>query len=113
MNPKFNLDHADTLIGKSILIDLTVRDYDELFIEQKKMFGQIVSVNEDRGIAVRLATSGELYYLVPDLDQIAPAPPGSYRLEPGEEIAVNPDFQTSHVVHLPPPEFEGRVVQEP
>jgi hypothetical protein len=109
MNPKFNFDRAEDLVGRSILIDLTVRDHDELFIEKKKMFGWIVDANQDQGIAVKLEPSGEIYHLVPDLDQLEVPPPGEYRLEPGDEIALNPELRAAHVVHLPPPEFEGPV----
>ena len=109
MNPNFNFDHAEKIVGKSILIDLTVRDHDERFIEKKMMFGWIVEANQDQGIAVKLEPSGEIYHLVPDLDQLEAPPPGEYRMEPGDQIALNPELRATQVVHLPPPEFEGPV----
>ncbi|MDB5036467.1 MAG: hypothetical protein JWQ98_3708 [Chlorobi bacterium] len=112
MNPQFNFDRAVALVGKSIFIDLTVVDHDETFIERKQMFGRIEQVTNDRGISIRLIPSGEEYFLAPDLDSIEPAAPGDYRLETTGEIIDQPDLKTSRLIHLPPPEFENKIVQE-
>ncbi|MEP7217470.1 MAG: hypothetical protein ABI876_01060 [Bacteroidota bacterium] len=112
MNSQFDSDRAVMLVGKTIFIDLTVLDYDETFIERKQMFGRVEKVTNDRGISVRLIPSGEEYLLAPDLDSIEPAEAGNYRLEPTGEVIEQPDLKTSHLIHLPPPEFERKIIRE-
>ncbi len=109
MNPRFNFEHVDELTGKKIIIELVVRDYDESLIEKKVMVGTIVGATLDRGIDVRIEPTDEHYYLPPDYDQLQTAAPGEYRLLPTDITVVNPDIFTSHVVHLPPPEYNGPV----
>lgn len=110
MNPSTNFENAGALIGKSILIDLTVHDYNETVVEQKQMHGRITRVSETEGIVVELAEEGGREYRLPaDLDRIEP-----YREDlTVQSTAERCDLMTSLLVHLPPPEFEGPVVQGP
>jgi hypothetical protein len=112
MNPKFNMQNTDELIGKSILIDLVIHDYDESFVERKQMFGRVVRVSEGEGIVVKLSSSGHEYMLPPDIDDFRRLGPGEYQLQPDGETIHDPDFGTSILVHLPPPEYEGPIRNE-
>jgi hypothetical protein len=106
MNPKYDLDQAESFCGKRVLVDILVRDHDERLVEQRQLFGEIRRINEDEGVVLRLIPSGEDYRLAPDLDQFIPMAPGRYRLEPDGETIRDPDYRYSSIVHLPPPEFE-------
>jgi len=112
MNPKFNLENADVLIGKHVIIDLIIHDYDESFVERKQMHGNVVRVSEGEGVVVKLHSSGHEYMLPPDMDDFSEVPPGRYTLEPNGEVVENPDLRTSILVHLPPPEYEGPIHNE-
>lgn len=107
MNPKFDLEQAGELLGKRVIVDLTVRDHDERLVERRQLFGEIQRINENEGVVLELIPSGGDYRLIPDLDQFVPLEPGAYRLEPAGETAVDPDFRFASVVHLPPPDYDG------
>jgi hypothetical protein len=109
MNPKFNMDNAEQLIGKHVIIDLILHDYDESFLERKQMHGVIVRANESAGIVVKLQSSGHEYVLPPDIGDFRELAPGPYTLESSGEVVESPDLATSLLVHLPPPEYEGPV----
>lgn len=112
MNPKFNMDNADALIGKHVIIDLIIHDYDESFVERKQMHGTVVRISEGEGIVVKLHSSGHEYMLPPDIDDFRELPPGPYTLESSGEVVENADLTTSILVHLPPPEYEGPIHNE-
>jgi hypothetical protein len=109
MNPKFDMEYADELVGKHVIIDLIIHDYDESFLERKQMHGVIVRASESQGIVVKLHSSGHEYMLPPDIDEFRELPPGPYTLESTGEVVENADLATSILVHLPPPEYEGPV----
>ncbi len=112
MNPRFNMNEIESLIGRTVIIDVMIYDYDEHFIERKQMFGKILRVSGDEGTIVRLHSSGHEYTLPPDMEGFRELPPGSYTLEPTGDIIVDPDLGASVVVHLPPPEYSGPIRNE-
>src|SRR5690349_7243631 len=107
MNPKFNMNGIDSLVGRHLIIEVTVRDYDETLVERRQLHGTVTRVSEGEGIVVKLQPSGNEYMLPPDLDEFEVLPPGRYALESTGEWIENPDLATSLLVHLPPPDFEG------
>ncbi len=112
MNPRFNMNEVDALIDKKVIIDLMIYDFDERFIERKQMFGEIARVSESEGVVVRLHSSGHEYILPPDVDDFRRLEPGTYTLDPTGDVVVDPDFGTSIIVHLPPPEYSGPIRNE-
>jgi hypothetical protein len=112
MNPKFNMENADLLVGKHVIIDLIIHDYDERFIERRQLYGTIVRVGESEGVVVKLHTSGHEYVLPPDIDEFRELPPGPYTLESTGETVERADLATSLLVHLPPPDYEGPIHNE-
>ena len=112
MNPKFNMNGAESIIGRHVIIDTEVRDFDETLIERRELHGTIQRVSEGEGIVVILHPTGHEYVLPPDLDALRPLPAGSYRLETTGEVIEHADLKTSLLVHMPPPEFEGPAKQD-
>ena len=107
MNPRMNMDGAEAIIGKHVVIDVEVRDHDETFIERRELHGTIERVSESEGIVVILYPTGHEYILPADLDALQSLPIGAYRLETTGEVIDRPDLKTSLTIHMPPPEFEG------
>ena|SRR5215472_2688683 len=85
---------AASYIGKHLLIGMTYLDHNEQLIEQKQLHGEIVRINENEGIVIKLHNSGEEFKLPPELDSLKPAPPGEYRLHATGEVVVDPDLLT-------------------
>lgn len=99
--PPWNDDFAGKLLGKHIIIGITRLSADEELMEQRQMHGDIVVANEKKGIGIRLAGSGGMYWLPPDLSAIQVARPGEYRFRSTGEVVVNPDLTTTWTVKEP------------
>jgi hypothetical protein len=100
--PEFDEVKANQLIGKHVLIGITVVEHDETFVEQRQMHGDVVRADRE-AIIVRLRGSGEEYNLPPDPSAFHPAPPGEYRLRSTGEVVLDPDFTTTWTLTQPPP----------
>ena len=72
---------------------MTYLDHSEQLIEQKQLHREIVRINENEGILIKLHNSREEFKLPPELDSL-PAPPGEYRLRTTGEVVVDPDLLT-------------------
>jgi hypothetical protein len=107
--PCFDLERAETMINKRVLIGLTYYDHKGAFLEQKQMHGTIISVDQHRGFEIALEGSreGEIYMLPPDLRSFHEAPPGEYHERSTGETIINPDFTTTWVINKPPPDFKS------
>jgi hypothetical protein len=107
--PPFDLNAARAMIGKRLLIGLTVRAHDESLIERQQMHGRIFAVDH-RGIGVQLtgARDGETYWLPPDMRSFQIAPKGEYRLRETGEVVRDPDLMTTWIVTKPAPGTDGR-----
>ena len=91
------------MINKHIIVGITIKDYDGTFIEQKQMHGNIVRINDNEGIVIKLNNSDIEYSLPPYIDSVQAAPEGEYRFISTGEIVVNPDFMTSWTITRPFP----------
>lgn len=91
------------MINKHIIIGITIYDFDGTFLEQKQMHGDIVRINEEEGIVIKLHNSDVEYSLPPHLDSVQIAPEGEYRFRSTGEVVVNPDFMTSWTITKPDP----------
>jgi hypothetical protein len=97
------------LVGKTILIGLTFADSDGNVVERAQRHGIVEIADPERGIATRLVApgqrwDGELYWLPPNLESLAEAAPGAYRLRSTGETLVDPDLLCSWEVRSPAPE---------
>jgi hypothetical protein len=95
----WNEEFARKLPGAIVLVGLTYTDKEGDRFEQ--LFGEVVSVDATRGIALRLAgnRNGEIFWLPPDLSNVSQATPGSYRLKSTGDIVENPDFTATWTIH--------------
>lgn len=99
--PQWDDAEAQKLIGKRVLVGLTILDADEELLEQKQFHGTIVDADARRGIGIQLEQGEELYRLPPDLTSVHPAPPGTYRLRSTGEEVVDPDLLSTWTIQKP------------
>lgn len=101
--PLWDSERAASLVGKSLLIGVTYLDKSERLVEQKQLYGTIISADPKSGITVQLGGNrqGEAFKLPPDLAAIQAAKPGEYRLRSTGETVVNPDLVTTWTVTAP------------
>jgi hypothetical protein len=85
----------ESYIGKHLLVGITYLDHEGKLLEQNQFHGEIVRINENEGIVIRLHDSDEEFKLPPSVKSLQPAPPGEYRLRATGEVVVNPDFITT------------------
>jgi len=92
---------ADSLVGALMLVGITYHENGGPRFEQ--LFGDVVLLDEVEGITLSLRghRSGELFKLPPDLRNIYPADPGSYRLRQTGEVVDDPDFTATWEVTPP------------
>jgi hypothetical protein len=85
---------AQRVIGKTIVVGLTYLSVDGAVIEQRQLFGKVVSVDARKGILIAIggARSGEQFNLPPDTRAIDVAAPGEYRLRASGEVVTDPDY---------------------
>lgn len=99
--PSWNDELGRQFIGKHIIIGITRITADDEPLGQEQLHGDIVAVDKKKGISIRVAGSGEMYWLPPDLASIRVAPPGQYRFRSTGEVVVNPDLMTTWTVKEP------------
>lgn len=90
---------VEELIGKVMLVGLTYYTEEGDFVRQKQVWGTVDRV-EDDGVYLTLST-GEEYWLPPDLSSTKRAKPGEYKLHSTGEVVVNPDFTATWNVTTP------------
>lgn len=97
-------DIAAELVGRVMLAGISYIEPDGSVARRQQVFGEVVSVDPRRGIAIRLMGSraGETFRLPPDTRSIQPASPGEYRLHSTNEVVVDPDFLVTFAVHRRP-----------
>jgi hypothetical protein len=77
------------LIGKRLLVGITIRDRDGAIIERRQFHGPVTEVAD--GVVVVAQQDGPDTMLPADPGAFEAARPGTYRLPSGVEV-VNPDF---------------------
>ena len=100
--PALDQELAASFVGKHLLIGLTIYSHDDVLLGQQQLHGDILRINLEEGVVVRLAGSGEEYRLPPDLRSFKVAAPGTYRLHSTGELVVDPDLISSWILHKPP-----------
>ncbi len=112
MNPNFNAEQAEAMIGKHLLIGLTIHDHLDEVVGRVQIHGTIVRVNQQEGVVVRLHPSGVEYMMPAILAAYQKAPPGEYHLQDTGEVVTNPDLMATWIVYEPPEDIEARLREE-
>lgn len=112
MNPQFNMEGLESMIGKGIIVDLSTFDADDRLVKRRQLYGEVIRVSHDEGIVLKLHDSDEEYILPPDMDSLRKAAPGPHTLDPDGRTIDNADFATNVAVHLPPAEYSGPIRNE-
>jgi len=101
--PKFDLVFAQELIGKYILVGITIEDRRGEFKRQEQFHGVVVSVDPSAGISLALKgkRDGENKWLPPATDIFVSASKGTYRLRSTGESVTDPDFTAQWLVVQP------------
>jgi hypothetical protein len=97
---RFDEEVAHDLIGKYVLVGVTVEDRRGGFRRQEEFHGTVVSADGDAGItlALRGRRERELKKLPPATNVFRPAAPGVYRLRSSGEEVLDPDFTATWLV---------------
>ena len=89
-------DHAfaQDLVGKVVLVGVTVNDKRGEFRRQEQFFGRVTAADPVTGFTLELHGSrlGQTKVLPPATGAFTPAPPGTYRLRATDEVVVDPDY---------------------
>lgn len=90
---------ARSLIGKTLLTNLTFLDEDGDIAERQQFFGVVIDANEGEGITLDLLGEhdGDTYVLPPQTSAIKAAEAGVTTL-----AGDKPDFVVSWIIHGPP-----------
>lgn len=104
MNPSnqhISPERAATMIGKSVIIGLTIHDRDDNEVDRVQLHGEILRINQEEGVVVKLLPSGVEYNMPAILSAYEEAPPGDYHFQSTGEVITDPDLMTSWVVYEP------------
>lgn len=91
-----------SVVGRKIIIGLTVLEHDGTLVEQRQMHGHIESLDEHM-LTIRLST-GEPFTMPADDRAIRPAPAGTYRFRSTGEEIVNPELMATWIINRPRPQ---------
>jgi hypothetical protein len=100
---EFDAEFAKRLVGKYVLIGITVQDRHGALKRHKQFHGTVLSADAESGIKVALkgVREGEEEWLPPATIVFKPAEPGVYRLRNTDEAVTDPDFTASWLLTQP------------
>lgn len=92
--PNFDHAFAQDLVGKIVLVGITVNDKRGEFRRQEQFFGRVMAADPVIGFTLELhgARLGQTKVLPPATGAFSRAPPGTYRLRETDEVVVDPDY---------------------
>jgi len=95
--PRFDPQFASELLGKTVLVGVTIFDKRGNELGQEQFFGKIKTADAVSGIAIELqgARAGETKKLPPATHVYEKALPGTYKLRSTGESVVNPDYTST------------------
>ena len=101
--PVFDHAFARDLVGKYILVGVTVQDKRGELKRHEQFHGTVVSADAVEGICLSLKGSraGETKWLPPATHVYFSAPKGEYRLKSTGEVVVDPDFTSQWILEQP------------
>ncbi|MCJ2032786.1 hypothetical protein [Methylobacterium sp. J-068] len=85
-------DFADQLVGATLFVGVTYLDHEGTLIRRQQVFGRVETVDAEAGITIQPFDGGDPFTMVPILEAIEPANPGSYRLSDEHPAVENPDY---------------------
>lgn len=89
----FDQERANSLVGKYIMIGITHRTLEGLFLYREQLHGVIVSAAPGGiTVALRGLHEGEFWVMPPELEFLEPARPGLYALHASGEMVRDPDL---------------------
>ena len=88
------MKNIDSLLGKILLIGITVLDDNEELISQIQVYGPVIRSNAD-GIVVRRNQTQNEFTIPPDFENLTTAKPGEYKLRSTGETVIDPDYLSS------------------
>jgi len=100
------------MIGKHLIIGLTIHDMFDNVVDHVQLHGNIVRVSAEEGVVVKLVPSGVEHIMPAVLSAYEEAPPGDYHFQSTSEVVSNPDLLTAWVVYEPPEDTEARLEDE-
>lgn len=94
----------EDLIDKTCVVGVSYFDLDGALMKQNQYCGQVVKLDAEDGISIRLRHSDAAveqaeFILPPNLDAWFKAPPGHYRHAPSGVDIENPDYLVTWDVH--------------
>ena len=94
----------EDLIDKTCVVGVSYFDLDGALMKQNQYCGQVVKLDAEDGISIRLRHSDAAveqaeFILPPNLDAWFKAPPGRYRHAPSGVDIENPDYLVTWDVH--------------
>ena len=103
--PPFDHALAREVMGKYVLIGVTVLDHTGKLLEQKQFHGKVTQADPRSGFSIQLLgeREGEHEALPPDTRAFQKARPGEYRLKATGEVVVDPDYTAMWTYRKPPP----------
>src|ERR1043165_3971334 len=86
---------AQKMIGKIVLVGVTIKNKNEEILKQEQLFGTVLRINEKEGLIIRCGITGEEKWLPPAPEEYEPAKAGDYKLRSTGHVVTNPDFIAS------------------
>ena len=83
---------ASEMIGKVVLVGVTMLNRNDEVLSQEQYFGTILRINEEDGLIICRADTGAEMWLPPALEHYEPADLGEYRLRSTGHVVTNPDY---------------------
>jgi hypothetical protein len=101
--PPFDIQFANELIGKRILVGITITSKREESTGQEQFSGVVISADPERGFTLMLEgkRKGEKKWLPPATHVFMKAEPGTYTLRTTGEDVVDPDYTSTWVLTRP------------
>jgi hypothetical protein len=98
--PAFDHAFARDLVGKYVLVGVTVKDKRGELKRHEQFHGIVVSADAVEGIYLSLKgdRAGETKWLPPATHVYFPAPKGEYRLKSSGEVVTDPDFTSQWIL---------------
>lgn len=102
-HPPYDSSVAAELVGKTVLVGVTVNDKRGELKRHEQFFGKITAAEPTKGFTIELQGSraGETKTLPPATEAFFKAPPGTYKLRSTGESVVDPDYTSTWTLTQP------------
>jgi hypothetical protein len=101
--PEFDHEFANAMVGKRILVGVTIEDRRGEFKRQEQFHGLVVEASQEQGFLLELQGTrvGETKWLPPATNYYKSAAPGIYNLRSTGESVADPDFTCTWLLIQP------------